>query len=354
MSGDNTRPTLIFVSRDNFIQNYYDDFLIEKFKREYKVDLWSLSSIKGKKNTFSDLYPEVFVPKDYNSIYEKLHLIKGKKVIISRVYDFNLLRILNKKEILSIYVFPESLESLYNKKKLTKKIKENLMSIIMYFFNAKFTFSLSNLKKSHYFSKKTIKVSHMFHEQIIDFENKDDFLINENYGLFIDQFIPFHPNRNMPANINPLKYYNQINYLFELLEKTTKSRIKIALHPRNDLNNGGFDKRDTYKYETVRLIKHSRFVIFHDSLSIIYAIFYKKPMLFITTQDMKDSSKYKFDIINQEKLASYFNLNLLLLDNTDFSKLDIVNMISNNFDFNHELFIDYKFTDAVKEIVNKL
>lgn len=110
-------------------------------------------------------------------------------------------------------------------------------------------------------------------------------------GIFLDQYLPFHPEYHYfdVKPISPEKYYPGLCNFFTLLEKNMNSRIVIAAHPRSDYPDlpDYFCGRSIIKGETARLIRDSSFVIAHSSTAINFAILYRKPVLFLTTDELQ-------------------------------------------------------------------
>jgi len=113
-------------------------------------------------------------------------------------------------------------------------------------------------------------------KRIFDFE----------YAVFIDQYIPFHPDAKLRGeNYKHITndYYNKLNTLFNKIEKQTGLKIIIAAHPisRKEDNDKYWKERDCINGETMSLIRYSKLCITHYSTAINFAILYNKPILFV-------------------------------------------------------------------------
>ena len=72
-----------------------------------------------------------------------------------------------------------------------------------------------------------------------------------------------------------------------LLKKKYGYDIKIALHPKNNLNKNPFpNKKSCFIDKTPELIKDCKHVVMHYSMAVSYGVLYKKPITFITTDDL--------------------------------------------------------------------
>jgi hypothetical protein len=120
-------------------------------------------------------------------------------------------------------------------------------------------------------------------------ENKDTVDDQEDYAVFLDEYLPYHPDFLIetigPIHLNAEQYYRTINKFFSEIEKKFGVRTIIAAHPysRYDLKPECFPGREIIKGRTVELVKRSKFVFAHMSTSINFAVLYKKPILFLTT-----------------------------------------------------------------------
>jgi hypothetical protein len=106
-------------------------------------------------------------------------------------------------------------------------------------------------------------------------------------AIFLDDFLPFHPDFTMineTAPITPEDYYPKLCTFFSDLERNFGARIIIAAHPRSTYENlpDYFEGRPIIRGETAQLVKECSFVIMHASTSINFAILYKKPIIFLT------------------------------------------------------------------------
>lgn len=113
--------------------------------------------------------------------------------------------------------------------------------------------------------------------------------LNENYAVFLDADIPFHPDSDLLGwkKVDPFQYYFSLNRLFGWLEKKYNLKVIIAAHPRADYRNRNpFNGRSIYSDVTPDLVKHSQFVISHSSMAQSYAVLNKKPLIFIYTDSM--------------------------------------------------------------------
>lgn len=186
------------------------------------------------------------------------------------------------------------------------KIKGILQHIINRFLLKHYTFFgiapasiilLSGEKSTEHYSypvnEKTVKLWTHYLDYDIYLEQKDQQVTSvKRTAVFLDIYLPFHPDflhSDTEFPISPEEYYPKLCNLFSVLEKKFQIEIIIAAHPRSDYGNKPdyFCGRTIIKGETARLIKESVFVIVHSSTAVDFAVFYKKPVIFITTNEIQ-------------------------------------------------------------------
>ena len=114
----------------------------------------------------------------------------------------------------------------------------------------------------------------------------------QNYFVFLDQYLPFNPDLLIPENrhlrIDADNYYLGLNRFFDYLEKIFKTTVIIAAHPSSQyhLKPDLFGGRQVEKGKTLELIARSRCALTHCCTSMDYALLYKKPIMIFTSDEM--------------------------------------------------------------------
>lgn len=148
-------------------------------------------------------------------------------------------------------------------------------------------------------------------------------LKGKNYCVFIDQFIPGHPDF-INNDIDQLKYYQSISSFLLKIEKKYGFIPVIALHPKADSNvfeNSGIL---TFKHKTIHLIKNSSLVVAHYSTAISFAAIYNKPVLFIINDEMLKCALTKMFRKQIRNHANFFGAKVINCDHYSFHELSIV------------------------------
>ena len=172
----------------------------------------------------------------------------------------------------------------------------------------------------------------------------NNFLLSENLDVklnnnivFVDQNLPDHPESvdNNDLSLNTLNYYKLLNIFLNEVSSILKSKVHICLHPTTNKNNSeNYSKSFTFSSNsTVTDIKNASLIISHNSLALNYAIIYKKPILFITMDALKNS-QFEIDIKN---FAESINQNVININKYDKKRANF-NFIEN---INHERYNNY-------------
>lgn len=125
-------------------------------------------------------------------------------------------------------------------------------------------------------------------------ERENACFIEKGLGVFLDEYLPFHPDYyyyGVSPFTTPEKYYTLLCNFFESIEAKYGVRIVIAAHPRSQYENhpSYYKGRPVIRGKTFELVKKSQFVITHSSTAINFAVLFKKPLTFLTTNELCES-----------------------------------------------------------------
>tara|TARA_B100000795_G_C22799961_1_gene441307 strand:+ start:66 stop:1256 length:1191 start_codon:yes stop_codon:yes gene_type:complete len=192
---------------------------------------------------------------------------------------------------------------------------------------------------------KIVKGHHRNYDQYLILKEQKKFKNSkEKFALFIDQGVPMNPDwLKLGLNdVNIDEYYSSLRVFFLKVEKQLDIKIKISAHPRIDPKKivKYFKEFEIIQGKTLELIYKSKFVISHDSTVLNFAIFLKKPILFIINDSLKNSvhdhlqeiksfaQHLKKKVVNINKLDFKILKKELFVDNILYKKY-----IINNFKF---------------------
>ncbi len=182
----------------------------------------------------------------------------------------------------------------------------------------------------------------------------------EKYAVFLDEYLPFHPDYIMYGLLSPTgpdDYYPVLNKFFSKVENKFNVKVVIAEHPRSHYGDhtNYYESRECIKGETSKLIKNSEFVIAHSSTAINFAVLFEKPIIFVITKLIHNSFFWPYIKIMSFLLGQApINLD----NNYDITHIPIVN--KNKYDYYRNSYIKVDgtpelpfwqiFSDNVKNI----
>ena len=138
----------------------------------------------------------------------------------------------------------------------------------------------------------------------------------KNMGVFLDSYLPFHPDFVHEQVLNPTtpeKYYPLLRRFFDFVQDNYGVCINIAAHPRSKYEEypDYFGGRSVVRGKTIQMVRESEFVIAHSSTALNFAVLFGKPVIFITTNELQQSSMGPFI----ELMASWFGKQSININN---------------------------------------
>ena len=258
---------IIFDFNQISLSNINILFKEQLFKMNKKVCLFSDSNIPNF-FTFRFLFKIIF-------LYNFFNLLFKFNYEIQKYFYKNLL--LNFCKLLFINFF-----------KLKKKNMSNL--------NINYTVITNDLIEKKY--KPAFLNSKFIYSHTKDYENfffnKKKSIQYQKYVLFLDENIFFHPDniqwneyyrKNLFDYYRPI-YFRVLNSFFDKLEAKLGFKVIIAGHPKgpaDSISRNFYNKRKIIKNKTQELVYGSRLVLTHSSMSVSYAMFAKKPIVFLNS-----------------------------------------------------------------------
>ena len=117
-----------------------------------------------------------------------------------------------------------------------------------------------------------------------------------NYAVFLDQNLPFHPDFVTEGMLNPIDastYYSELANTFDTIEKKFGLTIVIAAHPSANKKTVSeyFRGRNVFVGNTAGLVQGSDLCITHWSYAINFAVLFKKPIILLTSASIKKMNR---------------------------------------------------------------
>ena len=310
---------MLFFWMGYTLKTYFVYKIISKSKVKYGQEFTIIDSVSP------DIQPQI--QNYFVSILKKYSIREILKKISSRLLKYN---IFNKNKLKHI------IENIF------LKIPYKLMGIrpmdliVLGGYKTSVNFLITKLTDN----KTIIVKAHSSDYDKYLIEKKDEKIVykNKKYAVFLDEDICFHPNYSrtgLQEITTPEKYFTSLNNFFSIIEKQNNIDVVIAEHPRSSgkyKEKDYFNGRKVIQHQTINLVKYSEFVLIHSSLSLNYAVLFKKPFLFITTDDINKS--WQQHMINSRAL--FFSKKVINIDNLENIKNEV----------NRELLINENIMDA--------
>ncbi|SHN44867.1 hypothetical protein [Chitinophaga sp. CF418] len=119
----------------------------------------------------------------------------------------------------------------------------------------------------------------------------------QKYAVFLDVMLPYHPDfkRLHSDMLNAEVYYQKLNKFFDKAEAKLGMPVIIAAHPKSSYKDE-FNGRTVIKGKTNALVARSTVVFTHQSISMFYAILYRKQLALLTMNDFKFAGANSFAV----------------------------------------------------------
>jgi len=114
------------------------------------------------------------------------------------------------------------------------------------------------------------------------------------YAVFLDEDMIYHPeyeHAGIKSAATEEAYYASMHGAFEEIERAYGVSIVVAAHPRSryDLRPTLWRGRTTVQGRTAELVRGARLVLCHQSTAVSFAVLWRKPIWFLTTDELMSS-----------------------------------------------------------------
>jgi hypothetical protein len=188
---------------------------------------------------------------------------------------------------------------------------------------------------------------------------KDPPFIKEDYIMFLDEYLPLHPDTKLfnIKNIKPEDYYPELCSFFDRVEQQFNMPIVIAAHPKalRYKTEDFFGDRKVVFDKTANLAGKAHFVIAHDSTSINYPVAFGKKIHFISSKNIRDG----INIVHKRVIcfSNYLGCNWQWFDNDD-DGVDLIRKINalkyENYKYNYQTWEATENTSSRELFINFL
>lgn len=115
---------------------------------------------------------------------------------------------------------------------------------------------------------------------------------HEAYAVFLDQMLTYHPDFQLNGITNPLRaedYFAGMERCFQRVERDFGLEVVIAPHPKATQDSLQKLGRTVSAEQTSALVEGSKLVLCHYTTAVAYAVMFRKPVLFLTSDSMLKS-----------------------------------------------------------------
>jgi hypothetical protein len=143
-------------------------------------------------------------------------------------------------------------------------------------------------------------------------------------AVFLDEAFVDHPDFALVGVATPVTYqayWSAMERLFRAIEAQTGLKVIVAPHPKSSgAAPAEIKARMAAAGQTAELVRDSRLVICHASTAVAFAVLFKRPLLFATTNEIEKSWYYRGTIA---RMSSCFRLRRVNADRFDLAALAI-------------------------------
>lgn len=132
--------------------------------------------------------------------------------------------------------------------------------------------------------------------------------VTQEYVLFLDQYLPFHPdfvNSQHKSNLSIDVYYSELRQTFDQIEEKTGKKVVIGAHPKayyHDKEHLFGNRKIFHNVNSFDLVRKAEVILMHFSMGVSMPVLFDKPILFLTSDSF--SGTY-FDVCTRN-LAKWF------------------------------------------------
>lgn len=307
---------IIFLFNCPFLESYVNKYCLwELPSLGYFVSVLDLSRVlepEYNKNTSAEISDdvrfEILIMESYHQIEEYIQKNKTDTIFFP-MFDY----IYSARKVFSLftkyninYIYVNSLLSpLFAPSGRENKIRINIKTLSIshlrgVFFHrivrkilthkqAKSIFFCGEKAEDFYFSEgacgKDTKRKYLYsfdYENLIQTNPYDN--SGRNYCVFIDQYIPYHPDNIVHKKIiiNPDIYYGELESMLNVIGQKLNLDIIIACHPQANYDDKKYFQDYKIEYgQTASLVKNADIICTHFSTAGIYAVMLKKPLILL-------------------------------------------------------------------------
>lgn len=114
------------------------------------------------------------------------------------------------------------------------------------------------------------------------------------YAVYLDEKIAGHEDNEelgLPEPANAADFYPALRHFFDAFESSTGMKVVVAAYPSVDIETCRelFGERRILRGRTAELVRDASLVFAHASTAISYAVLWRKPLSFLTSNSIQSS-----------------------------------------------------------------
>ena len=343
---------IVILTPAPFSKRDYDRFGIDILKRNFLVQVLDCTAWINQE--YLKLYSKnIFKFKENISITSKDDFLQyiseiNSPIVIDRLPINNkanwMRKLLRKKESKFVYsylnIIPRPKKNnknfflimfkiFFNPKKAIKKISSFLQQGKFNSMKSNFDISLAGGLASYkkFKNNNIINAHSMDYDVYLNIKDKPKNNTNH-YAVFLDEDMVYHPDyaledQKIPVTKN--QYYAILAKFLKKFELNSGLKVKIACHPKLKIENipNLLQDFECIYAKTAELVMNSSVTLAHQSTALSYAILFKKPLIFLTSNELIKS--WIGPCI--ENVSQVLNSQLINIDNFFHQGLDIQNFL---------------------------
>ena len=316
-----------------YIKKYL--YIQEMINAGYDIEYWDLKGIYFKGHHFVDVLSKEYI-REISSFQELEAFLRSedltKTIFVLQVYFewrvLSLCRLMTRFGCKTVY-FPLVMHS---RRGLATRIIDGLrpaiflqsiLNMIAKFFkkaglikNYDLVFVAGQLTRDAYKNcARVVNINYLDYDRYQLAKNKSELIVSGDYCVFLDEGCVYNEDVKI-LDLEQLdfgKFYGLLNHFFKDIEKMFNLKVVIAAHPGINYDRSLFDGREIYEGKTCDLVKDCQFVISQSSTSTSFAVFFKKPIIFVYTDEYIVKRKPNFrtlEFLSNELGARSYNMDL--------------------------------------------
>ena len=159
------------------------------------------------------------------------------------------------------------------------------------------------------------------------------------YIVFLDEYGPYHSNLTFHGIIpflTPEKYFPTMDLGLDKIANQLKLDVKIAAYPQSNYKNKKKYKHTILENQTFELIRDAEVVVTHSSTSMQMAVIMKKPIIFVTTDEIQNNISARWKKKNIDNFATMLGKKVINLNS-----LQKINDYKNYLNIDHKKYEKY-------------